>query len=210
LKSYLEINDYDNKFYIFREGSLGAFKVHGTIYIVNPSEVLANDDYIDIKISTNNKITDQAYTKILSNSNIKIKIDISGNFSYIPHPILFYNKANAEINNEFHVMDKAVIIESYILGRKGYGEIFREGEIKSITKIFSNNKLKVFDIFKVKNEEYRNINLMGKECMITIYKVENDEIDVDKSIVSTEEIEKLLKTLVNKLTSSLPSESSGH
>ena len=196
MKAYLEINNYDNKFYIFKEGPLGAFKVNKTIYIVNPSEVLANNDNIEIKIATDEgKITDQAYTKIISKSIVNLRISISGSFSYIPHPILFYNKANAEINNEFYVSDKAIIIESYILGRKGHGEIFREGKIKSITKIFSRNRLKIFDIFKVKNEDYRNPNLMGKECIINIYKIENDEVDIDKRIVSTEDIEEELSLL---------------
>lgn len=167
---------------------MNAFILHDKIIIANPSEVLAHDDELRVFIKINNKkITDQAYTKILSNSNVRLEYVIEGSFfTFKTHPILFYNKAKAEIENVFFVKDKATIIESYALGREAHGEKFKEGKIKAKTLIYYNSKLLVFDVYRVTDLSY--LNTIGSSGLIGIYRVFDYEVDIEKFSVSSEDI----------------------
>ncbi|MEM0290150.1 MAG: urease accessory protein UreD [Metallosphaera sp.] len=184
MKAWLEINGDIVK----KSGSLNAFISHDNVIIANPSEVLAHDDELRVFIKTNNKkITDQAYTKILSNSDVKLEYVIEGSFlTFKTHPILFYNRAKAEIENVFFVKDKAIIIESYALGREAHGEKFKEGKIRAKTLIYYNSKLLVFDVYRVTGLSY--LNTIGSSGLIGVYRVGDYEVDIEKISISSEDI----------------------
>ncbi|MFP3164088.1 MAG: urease accessory protein UreD [Acidianus hospitalis] len=182
---YLEVNGG-----IYRKGSLNAYRVGKTIILANPSEVLAHDDEIFIKIIARNNeiITDQGYTKILSNSSVKINVEVEGNFSYIPHPTLFYNGANAEIHSKFKVDNEALIVEVFTLGREGHGEVFNKGKIKAITEIYSKGELLVYDVFRVNNDDYLNPYVMGNNSLLNIYTVHGREFNVERKISNSKDV----------------------
>ncbi|ARM75409.1 urease accessory protein UreD [Acidianus manzaensis] len=173
---------------IERTGSLNALFLGDTLMIVNPSEVLAHEDEIKISITSNGIITDQAFTKILSNSNVRITYEIKGNFLFIPHPILFYNNARAKIDTTFIVNQKAKIIEAYALGREGHGEKFEKGKIKAITKIYSSDgELLVFDVLRIEDKSY--MKTVGSSGLITTYEIDGKEINIEKIPVNSEDVE---------------------
>ncbi|AWR96863.1 urease accessory protein UreH [Acidianus sulfidivorans JP7] len=184
---------------IERTGSLNAILLNDRIIIVNPSEILAHEDEIKISIEANTIITDQAFTKIVSNSNVKIQYEVYGNFSFLTHPILFYDNAIAEIENTFMINQKAKIIEAFALGREGHGEEFKKGKIRAKTKIYSNDgELLVFDVLRVEDSNYKNT--IGSSGLITIYKIDGKESDIEKYSVNSIDInEEWLKIVKDDL-----------
>ena len=179
---------------IKRNGPLSFFESQGLGILVNPSEVLAKNDEVKIYIERDKGIiTDQAYTKILSRSNVRIYVKIIANvLYYFPHPIIFYNKANAKIETEIYINDFGKIVKAYVLGRKFHNEEFKEGDIKSITKVYYKEKLLIYDIFRVKNEDYKSKNIMGSEALLTILDIKNEgEYDFKRLITSSEKIDSL-------------------
>lgn len=189
LKGLLEVKDKIIK----RSGPLSYIESEGLGIIVNPSEVLANEDEINVNIEGKELIiTDQSYTKILSNSNVKINYLVSANLLFFfPHPTIFYNNSNVEIYNEIRVGKFAKIVEAYILGRKGHGEDFNKGNIRIITKVYYKDKLLIYDVFRVKDESYKNKNIMGSEALLSVYEVKNGEYEFNKFITTSEKIDTL-------------------
>ncbi|BFH73999.1 urease accessory protein UreD [Sulfurisphaera javensis] len=182
---------------IRRKGPLSYLETNGIGIITNPSEVLANDDEIEILIEKESaKITDQAYTKILSKSNVKINIKISSQILfYFPHPVIFYDKAKANILTEIEISKHGKIVEAYVLGRKFHKETFKDGEITSVTKIYYKGKLLIYDVFKVINENYKSKNIMGSEALLTVYEIKDGEYDFQRYSTTTEKIDTLWRSL---------------
>ncbi|BDC18875.1 hypothetical protein HS5_17650 [Acidianus sp. HS-5] len=191
---YLEVNGG-----IYRKGTLNAYRIGKTIILANPSEVLAHDDEINIKILAKDDevITDQGYTKILSKSSVRINVEVEGNFSYIPHPILFYNEANAEIRSQFKVDKEALIIEAFTLGREGHGEVYKKGKIKAVTEVYSGGELIIYDVFRVNNDDYISPYIMGNNSLLNIYKVRGKEFDVERKISNSKDIYLEIKKILN-------------
>ncbi len=191
---YLEVNGG-----IYRKGTLNAYRIGKIIILANPSEVLAHDDEIIIKIIAKNNeiITDQGYTKILSKSEVKISVEIEGNFSYIPHPLLFYNEANAEIHNVFKVDKEALIIEAYTLGREGHKEVYKKGKIRAVTEVYSGGELMIYDVFRVNDDDYMNPYVMGNNSLLNIYHVKGKEFEVNRKISNSKEIYAEIKKFLN-------------
>ncbi|WP_052349444.1 urease accessory protein UreD [Candidatus Acidianus copahuensis] len=168
---------------IEREGPLNAFLVGETIMIANPSEALAHNDYLEIQVESEGNIIveDQAFTKISSKSNIKIKVEGRGKrINWLLHPYLFYNDSSAEITNKFF-LNKGKIVEAYILGRKMHKEKFSSGKIRSVTEIYVDGKLLIYDVFRVDGDSFKDKNLMGKEGLLAVYTInKKDDFDVKR------------------------------
>jgi len=158
-------------------GVLGAIQIGDKmIVLTNPSEVLANNDELTFDINVRGKIlTDQAYTKVLSSSNVKISVNMEmEDSSYFPYPVLFYNNANFEMVTEIRSKGKNSVVEAFILGRRGSGEKFVKGKINAITKIYSEHGLIAYDVFRVNDEDY--LDLIGNDALLTVYYIEDGEL----------------------------------
>ncbi|EZQ10408.1 urease accessory protein UreH, partial [Candidatus Acidianus copahuensis] len=176
---------------IEREGPLNAFLFGETIMIANPSEVLAHNDYLEIQVESEGNIIveDQAFTKISSKSNIKIKVEGRGKrINWLLHPYLFYNDSSAEITNKFF-LNEGKIVEAYILGRKMHKEKFSSGKIRSVTEIYVDGKLLIYDVFRVDGDSFKDKNLMGKEGLLAVYTInKKDDFDVKKEVIDGEKV----------------------
>jgi len=173
LKSHLVIRNN----VVQSSGVLGAIQIGDKmIVLTNPSEVLANNDELTFDINVRGKIlTDQAYTKVLSSSNVKISVNMEmEDSSYFPHPVLFYNNANFEMVTEIRSKGKNSVVEAFILGRRGSGEKFVKGKINAITKIYSEHGLIAYDVFRVNDEDY--LDLIGNDALLTVYYIEDGEL----------------------------------
>ncbi|BCU71618.1 urease accessory protein UreD [Stygiolobus caldivivus] len=181
---------------IKRNGPLNIFSCNTYLVVTNPSEVLAHEDELIVKISGRDlKITDQAYTKILRKSNVKIVVEVTGDkVDYFPHPIIFYNSSRARLYTKVVVRERAKIIEAYILGRKGSMEEFVEGDILAITEVFYGDKLLIYDVFRG-DGYYKSRNIMGKEALLTVYEVEDGEYKFNKIITDYQNIDKTWRDL---------------
>ena len=182
--------------YVKRSGAFSIMKVaDNTLIIANPSEVLAHDDQVkvDMDLTGDYKLTDQAFSKVISNSNITLDYSVSskGNLLFVPKPILFYNNARAKISNTFTISGSARIVEVYILGRSGHGEKFANGKISSVTKIYSEKReLIAYDTFAVEDLSWQDSTLMGENCLLTSYDVENGKVDVEKKLFGYSRLER--------------------
>ncbi|MEJ2776106.1 hypothetical protein DDW09_03030 [Sulfolobus sp. SCGC AB-777_L09] len=188
MKGYLEVNGH----IITRKGALNAYWSDGLLIIANPSEVLAHEDEVKIIIRGDNvKVTDQAYTKILSRSNVKIYTEVIGDeVDFLPHPVIFYDGSNAYIENIIRVEKRARVLEGFILGRGGHGEVFNQGNVKAVTKIYFKDKLIIYDIFK--NSKF------VKNALLTYYEVNADgEYDYEKFLVNHNTIDSLWRKYSN-------------
>ena len=188
MKGYLEVNGN----IITRKGALNAYWSDGLLIIANPSEVLAHEDEVKIIIRGDNvKVTDQAYTKILSRSNVKIYTEVIGDeVDFLPHPVIFYDGSNAYIENIIRVEKRARVLEGFILGRGGHGEVFNQGNVKAVTKIYFKDKLIIYDIFK--NSKF------VKNALLTYYEVNADgEYDYEKFLVNHNTIDSLWRKYSN-------------
>ncbi|AKV73957.1 MULTISPECIES: urease accessory protein UreD [Metallosphaera] len=185
MKGYLEIRDNEDSLIIERKGTLNAILTQDLVILVNPSEVLANDDELEYDIEVKRKrVTDQASTKVLSDSNVKIRAKVRLlNSDYLVHPFIFYNRANLLIESDFYVEGSATIVEAYIPGRRATGERFLEGSVKSVTRIYSGDKLLIYDVFRMKDGDYLNPWLMGDECLLTIYTVKDGDFSFSREIL---------------------------
>ena len=188
MRGYLEYEDGVLK----RSGPISLFQADGYLIIANPSEVLAHEDELVIKIKGKFlKVTDQAYTKILKRSNVKISVEIEGEeVYYYPHPTLFYDLSGARINTRIKVGRKARIVEAFILGRRGSNEEFTDGDILAITEVFYRDRLLIYDVFRG-DKSYKSKNIMGKEALLTVYEVYDGEYKFDKVITDYREIDRL-------------------
>jgi len=199
LRGYLEVRYEKGKFYVYRQGVLNAYLVDGKVMLANPSEVIANDDEIETRVYADSRVvvTDQAYSKVLSRSRVKVANFFEGKeVLFFPHPIIFYDRANAFFKQTFHLERGGIIVEAFTLGRKGHGEVFKEGKVKVATKVYVEGELKVYDVFRNVDEEYKRT--MGKESLLTVYKVDGD-VEVERIIVPAEELDKEFKKLESSL-----------
>jgi urease accessory protein UreH len=196
--SSLYLEGSDTGLYVSRSGVLNALLVEkNSVIIANPSEVLAHDDSFEINITLkgNFQVTDQAYTKILSDSHVKLKYSItsSGSLSFLPKPILIYDDSYSEMVYEFHIDGSARIIETCALGRSGHGEIFQTGKVRSITKIYSRQKLIATDVLLIEDASWKNSNVMGRNCLLTRYDVNNETVDVEKKLFDLSDLDAIIK-----------------
>ncbi|QKR00689.1 urease accessory protein UreD [Metallosphaera tengchongensis] len=185
MRHLLRVRDIEGGILVEREGSLNAILIDNTVIFTNPSEVMANYDNFHYEIAVKNKVvTDQAYNKVLTNSRVHVVIRATlENSKYLPHPIILYNGAGITIEGEFHVVDKAEIMEVFVPGRRGMGENFVRGDVKAVTRIYSRGKLIVYDVFKVKDDDYLNPNVMGNKCLVSFFQVEDSEHQVSRELI---------------------------
>ena len=188
MKGFLEVDGHT----VTRRGAINAYWSDGLLIIANPSEVLAHEDEIKIIIKADKvKVTDQAYTKILKKSNVKIYTEvIAEEVDFLPHPIIFYDSSNAYIENVIRVEKGARVLEGFILGRGGHGEVFSQGNVKAVTKIYFKNRLLIYDIFR--NSKFVN------NALLTYYEVNSDgEYNYEKFLLDHNKIDSLWRKYSN-------------
>ena len=175
-----------------RGGPISLLEAGGYLIIVNPSEVLAHEDEITIRIKGGRvRVTDQAYTKVLKGSRVRISVEIEGDeVYYYPHPLLFFDRSGARIRTKVRALKRARVVEAYILGRRGSNEEFAEGDILATTEIYYGDKLLIYDVFRG-DKSYRSVNVMGKEALLTVYEVSEGEYRFEKFVSDYREIDRL-------------------
>ncbi|AWR98437.1 urease accessory protein UreD [Metallosphaera hakonensis] len=190
MRNCLNVEDRGNRLVVVRTGTLNALLVRDMVILVNPSEVLVGEDRIEQEIQVKGKVvTDQAYTKVLSDSKVTITSRISlENSLFFPHPILVYNGGGLDMESYFHVTGKAKVVEAIVLGRIGSGERFQRGKIRVITKIWSGDELLIYDVFRVNDGDYLDPNVLGKEGLLTTYSIEGKEFIFDREILTIKEL----------------------
>jgi len=188
LKGSLEYEDGK----IVRSGPVNLLYSGGYLVIVNPSEVLAHEDELTVKIQGKKmRITDQAYTKILKMSNVKVTINIDGDeVDYFPHPVIFYNLSRARIHTRINVRKRGRVVEAFILGRTGSMEEFTEGDALAVTEVYFKDRLLIYDVFRG-DKSYKSKNIMGKEALLAVYEIEDGEYKFDKVITDYKNLDKL-------------------
>lgn len=177
---------------IVRSGPVNLLYSGGYLVIVNPSEVLAHEDELTVKIQGKKmRITDQAYTKILKMSDVKVTINIDGDeVDYFPHPVIFYNLSRARIHTRINVRKRGRVVEAFILGRTGSMEEFTEGDALAVTEVYFKDRLLIYDVFRG-DKSYKSKNIMGKEALLAVYEIENGEYKFDKVITDYKNLDKL-------------------
>ncbi|BDB98664.1 urease accessory protein UreD [Saccharolobus caldissimus] len=192
MRAYLKVDAFSGWIKVIRRGQLNAYKINDIIIIANPSEVLAHDDELTINVSGENfTLTDQSYTKILTNSNVKVEVNVNAKrLFYYPHPIIFYNKSNASIRTTINVIEYGKIVEGFILGRGGHNEDFTEGNVKAVTEIYNGDSLLIYDVFRIRNENYKSPNVMGKPGIISVFEIKSKEYDFERYLVSYRDLDR--------------------
>lgn len=181
---------------IVRSGPVNLLYSGGYLVIVNPSEVLAHEDELTVKIQGKKlRITDQAYTKILKMSDVKVTINIDGDeVDYFPHPVIFYNLSRARIHTRINVRKRGRVVEAFILGRTGSMEEFTEGDALAVTEIYFKDRLLIYDVFRG-DKSYKSKNIMGKEALLAVYEIEDGEYKFDKVITDYKNLDKLWREI---------------
>lgn len=181
---------------IVRSGPVNLLYSGGYLVIVNPSEVLAHEDELTVKIQGKKiRITDQAYTKILKMSNVKVTISIDGDeVDYFPHPVIFYNLSRARIHTRINVRKRGRVVEAFILGRTGSMEEFTEGDALAVTEVYFKDRLLIYDVFRG-DKSYKSKNIMGKEALLAVYEIEDGEYKFDKVITDYKNLDKLWREI---------------
>ncbi|WP_287688857.1 urease accessory protein UreD [Metallosphaera javensis (ex Sakai et al. 2022)] len=199
MRGYLGIRDNGDGLIIEREGALNAILTQNLLILVNPSEVLANDDELEYNIEVSRRtITDQAFTKVLSDSNVKIKSRVRLlNSNYLIHPVVFYNRANALMESDFYVEGSATIVETFIPGRRGKGERFLEGNVKSVTRVYIGDKLMIYDVFRMRDGDYLDPWVMGDSCLLTTYHVKEGDFSFSREILPFTKVHQRWSDLTN-------------
>lgn len=205
MHNLLQVRANELGIYVKRDGAFNVMKVaNNTLMIANPSEVLAHDDQVkvDMDLEGDYQVTDQAFSKVISNSNVVLDYSVAskGNLLFVPKPILFYNGARAKISSIFTIAGSARIVEVYVLGRSGYGETFSNGKISSVTKIYSEKqKLLAYDTFAVENLSWQDSTIMGENCLLTCYDVKNGMVDVEKKLFEFSRLEQETRTYFSEI-----------
>lgn len=187
--SWLNLRMKGGNLYVSRKGPIWAFKVNvdKEIVIAYPPEVLANNDrlIVEAEIEGDYTLSDQAFTKVASDSNVTIKYSTScnGSLKFIPHPVLVYNRGNLNMEIDIRTTGDLNVLEVFRLGRRGSGEVYNNGLVTSLFRIFYRDELVVYDVFRVRDSSWMDDNIMGHRGLATCYTLKDGQISTRRELI---------------------------